>query len=132
MSNMSKDIQYAGSDTRPPMLDRTDFESWQQRIRLYCLEKVMERELMKSINEGNFKNQHEVLANKKQNDDGGFGEGKDISKITRKQSKNKQTRTREPEEYKAEARKAKPQSKSAKKNQSQSKMVNKSQQSPNP
>ncbi|GJU62366.1 hypothetical protein Tco_1244201 [Tanacetum coccineum] len=24
------------SDTRPPMLDRTDFASWQQRIRLYC------------------------------------------------------------------------------------------------
>nr|GEX91982.1 RNA-directed DNA polymerase, eukaryota [Tanacetum cinerariifolium] len=23
-------------DTRPPMLDRTDFASWQQRIRLYC------------------------------------------------------------------------------------------------
>ncbi|GJS20478.1 retrovirus-related pol polyprotein from transposon TNT 1-94 [Tanacetum coccineum] len=34
MSNMSEDIQYAGSDTRPPMLDRTDFDSWQQRIRL--------------------------------------------------------------------------------------------------
>ncbi|GJV64956.1 hypothetical protein Tco_1475784 [Tanacetum coccineum] len=33
MSNMSEDIQYAGSDTRPPMLDRTDFESWKQRIR---------------------------------------------------------------------------------------------------
>ncbi|GJZ81036.1 hypothetical protein Tco_0646030 [Tanacetum coccineum] len=33
MSNMSEDIQCAGSDTRPPMLDRTDFESWQQRIR---------------------------------------------------------------------------------------------------
>ncbi|GJT73319.1 hypothetical protein Tco_1032605, partial [Tanacetum coccineum] len=33
MSNMSEDIQYAGSDTRPPMLDKTDFESWQQRIR---------------------------------------------------------------------------------------------------
>ncbi|GJR12281.1 hypothetical protein Tco_0794933 [Tanacetum coccineum] len=32
---MSEDIWYAGSDTRPPMLDRTDFESWQQRIRLY-------------------------------------------------------------------------------------------------
>ncbi|GKF37025.1 hypothetical protein Tco_0113783, partial [Tanacetum coccineum] len=30
MSNMSEDIQCAGSDTRPPMLDRTDFESWQQ------------------------------------------------------------------------------------------------------
>ncbi|GKF09473.1 ribonuclease H-like domain-containing protein, partial [Tanacetum coccineum] len=41
----------------------------------------------------------------------------DISKITRKQSKNEQARTREPEEYKAEARKAKPQSKSAKENQ---------------
>ncbi|GKE66080.1 hypothetical protein Tco_1520241 [Tanacetum coccineum] len=35
MANLSKDIQRAGSDTRPPMLDRTDFASWQQRIRLY-------------------------------------------------------------------------------------------------
>ncbi|GJS63443.1 hypothetical protein Tco_0678007 [Tanacetum coccineum] len=33
MSSMQEDIQCAGSDTRPPMLDRTDFESWQQRIR---------------------------------------------------------------------------------------------------
>ncbi|GJW04487.1 hypothetical protein Tco_1563343 [Tanacetum coccineum] len=29
MSNMSEDIQYTGSDTRPPMLDKTDFDSWQ-------------------------------------------------------------------------------------------------------
>ncbi|GJV75220.1 hypothetical protein Tco_1506804 [Tanacetum coccineum] len=36
MANLSKDIQCAGSDTRPPMVDRTDFSSWQQRIRLYC------------------------------------------------------------------------------------------------
>ncbi|GJS64395.1 putative reverse transcriptase domain-containing protein, partial [Tanacetum coccineum] len=36
---MQEDIQCAGSDTRPPMLDRTDFESWQQRICLYCLGK---------------------------------------------------------------------------------------------
>ncbi|GKD66744.1 hypothetical protein Tco_1308852, partial [Tanacetum coccineum] len=36
MSNQSEDIQAAGSDTHPPMLDRTDFESWKQRIRLYC------------------------------------------------------------------------------------------------
>ncbi|GJV96047.1 hypothetical protein Tco_1547624 [Tanacetum coccineum] len=35
MANLSEDIQCAGSDTRPPMLDRTDFASWQQRIRLY-------------------------------------------------------------------------------------------------
>ncbi|GJY98691.1 hypothetical protein Tco_0516121 [Tanacetum coccineum] len=36
MSNQSEDIQVAGSDTCPPMLDKTDFESWQQQIRLYC------------------------------------------------------------------------------------------------
>ncbi|GJS44996.1 retrovirus-related pol polyprotein from transposon TNT 1-94 [Tanacetum coccineum] len=35
MANLSEDIQCAGSDTRLPMLDRTDFASWQQRIRLY-------------------------------------------------------------------------------------------------
>ncbi|GJR42904.1 hypothetical protein Tco_1311007 [Tanacetum coccineum] len=52
MSNMSEDIQCAGSDTRPPMLDRTDFESWQQRIRLYCLGKDNGENIMKSINEG--------------------------------------------------------------------------------
>ncbi|GJS81902.1 ribonuclease H-like domain-containing protein [Tanacetum coccineum] len=42
----------------------------------------------------------------------------DKLKNHKKAIKNKQARTREPEEYKAEARKAKPQSKSAKKNQS--------------
>ncbi|GKA77799.1 hypothetical protein Tco_0784336 [Tanacetum coccineum] len=52
MSNMSEDIQYADSDTRPPMLDRTDFESWQQRIRLYCLGKDNGENIMKSITEG--------------------------------------------------------------------------------
>ncbi|GJU31302.1 hypothetical protein Tco_1174891 [Tanacetum coccineum] len=36
MANLLEDIQCAGSDTRPPMLDRTDFASWQQRICLYC------------------------------------------------------------------------------------------------
>ncbi|GKE97477.1 hypothetical protein Tco_0020828 [Tanacetum coccineum] len=36
MANLSKDIQCAGSDTRPPMLDRTDFASWEKHIRLYC------------------------------------------------------------------------------------------------
>ncbi|GJR65760.1 hypothetical protein Tco_0011825 [Tanacetum coccineum] len=54
MSNMSEDIQYAGSDTRPPMLYRTDFESWQQHIRLYCLGKDNGENIMKSINEGPF------------------------------------------------------------------------------
>ncbi|GJW26350.1 hypothetical protein Tco_0040161 [Tanacetum coccineum] len=54
MSNMSEDIQYAGSDARPPMLDRTDFESWQQRIRLYCLGKDNGENIMKSITKGPF------------------------------------------------------------------------------
>ncbi|GKB36587.1 hypothetical protein Tco_0881529 [Tanacetum coccineum] len=36
MANLSEDVQCAGSDTRPPMLDKTDFASWQQCIRLYC------------------------------------------------------------------------------------------------
>ncbi|GJR32829.1 hypothetical protein Tco_1109061 [Tanacetum coccineum] len=54
MSSMSEDIQCAGSDTRPPMLDRTDFESWQQRIRLYCLGKDNGENIMKSIKEGPF------------------------------------------------------------------------------
>ncbi|GJV45410.1 hypothetical protein Tco_1429946 [Tanacetum coccineum] len=39
-------------DTRPPMLDRTDFESLQQRIRLYCLGKDNGENIMKSITEG--------------------------------------------------------------------------------
>ncbi|GJW21441.1 hypothetical protein Tco_0032063 [Tanacetum coccineum] len=54
MSSMSEDIQCAGSDTRPPMLDRTDFESWQQRILMYCLGKDNGENIMKSINEGPF------------------------------------------------------------------------------
>ncbi|GJT33259.1 hypothetical protein Tco_0923678 [Tanacetum coccineum] len=31
MANPSKDIQCAGLDTQPPMLNRTNFASWQQR-----------------------------------------------------------------------------------------------------
>ncbi|GJZ96288.1 hypothetical protein Tco_0668622 [Tanacetum coccineum] len=54
MSSMSEDIQCAGPDTHPPMLDRTDFESWQQRVRLYCLGKDNGENIMKSINEGPF------------------------------------------------------------------------------
>ncbi|GJS62384.1 hypothetical protein Tco_0657168 [Tanacetum coccineum] len=36
------------------MLDKTDFESWQQRIRLYCLRKDNGENIMKCINEGPF------------------------------------------------------------------------------
>nr|GEX92183.1 hypothetical protein [Tanacetum cinerariifolium] len=42
-------------DTRPPMLDRTDFASWQQRIRLYCRGKDNGVNILKSINEGPYK-----------------------------------------------------------------------------
>ncbi|GJT81458.1 hypothetical protein Tco_1055800 [Tanacetum coccineum] len=52
MANLSEDIQCAGSDTRPPMLDRTDFASWQQRIRLYYRGKENGVNILKSIDEG--------------------------------------------------------------------------------
>nr|GEW15381.1 integrase, catalytic region, zinc finger, CCHC-type, peptidase aspartic, catalytic [Tanacetum cinerariifolium] len=52
MANLLKDIQCAGSDTRPPMLDRTDFALWQQRIRLYCRGKENGVNILKSIDEG--------------------------------------------------------------------------------
>nr|GFD13473.1 retrovirus-related Pol polyprotein from transposon TNT 1-94 [Tanacetum cinerariifolium] len=52
MANFSKDIQCAGSDTRPPMLDRTDFATWQQRIILYCRGKENGVNILKSIDEG--------------------------------------------------------------------------------
>ncbi|GKE32959.1 hypothetical protein Tco_1452281 [Tanacetum coccineum] len=54
MANLSEDIQCAGSDTRPPMLDRTDFATWQQRIRLYCRGKENGVNILKSINKGPF------------------------------------------------------------------------------
>ncbi|GKB37465.1 hypothetical protein Tco_0882407 [Tanacetum coccineum] len=54
MANISEDIQCAGSDIRPPMLDRTDFASWQQRIRLYCRGKENGVNILKSIDEGPF------------------------------------------------------------------------------
>ncbi|GJT20732.1 hypothetical protein Tco_0890669, partial [Tanacetum coccineum] len=54
MANLSEDIQCAGSDTRPPMLDWTDFASWQQRIRLYCQGKDNGVNILKSIDEGPF------------------------------------------------------------------------------
>nr|GEV08717.1 integrase, catalytic region, zinc finger, CCHC-type, peptidase aspartic, catalytic [Tanacetum cinerariifolium] len=54
MSNLSKDIQCVGSDTRPPMLDRTDFASWQQCIRLYYRGKENGVNILKSIDEGPF------------------------------------------------------------------------------
>ncbi|GKE09560.1 hypothetical protein Tco_1413111 [Tanacetum coccineum] len=55
MANLYEDIQCNGFDTRPPMLDRTDFEYWQQHIRLYCLGKDNGVNILKSIDEGPFK-----------------------------------------------------------------------------
>ncbi|GJR26091.1 hypothetical protein Tco_1102323 [Tanacetum coccineum] len=54
MANLLEDIQCAGSDTRAPMLDRTDFASWRQRIRLYCQGKENGVNILKSIDEGPF------------------------------------------------------------------------------
>ncbi|GKA30330.1 retrovirus-related pol polyprotein from transposon TNT 1-94 [Tanacetum coccineum] len=50
----SDDIQAAGSDTRPPMLDRTDYESWSQRIQLYCRGKENGLQILQSIDQGPF------------------------------------------------------------------------------
>nr|GEY76613.1 zinc finger, CCHC-type [Tanacetum cinerariifolium] len=44
--------------TRPPMLDRTDFASWQQPIRLYCRGKYNRVNILKSIDEGPYKLEH--------------------------------------------------------------------------
>ncbi|GJR21805.1 hypothetical protein Tco_0970332 [Tanacetum coccineum] len=52
MSSNLGDIQAAGSDTRPPMLDRTDYESWSQRIRLYCRGKENGLQILQSIDQG--------------------------------------------------------------------------------
>ncbi|GJV53548.1 retrovirus-related pol polyprotein from transposon TNT 1-94 [Tanacetum coccineum] len=54
MSSNSDDIQAAGSDTRPPMLDRTDYESWSQRIRLYYRGKENGLQILQSIDQGLF------------------------------------------------------------------------------
>ncbi|GKC70855.1 hypothetical protein Tco_1116738 [Tanacetum coccineum] len=55
MANLSENIQSADSDTRPPMLDRSDFESWQQHIHLYGKGKDNGENILKSIDEGPFK-----------------------------------------------------------------------------
>ncbi|GKB55982.1 hypothetical protein Tco_0912168 [Tanacetum coccineum] len=54
MDNLSEDIKCASFDTRPPMLDRTDFASWKQCIRLYCQGKENGVNILKSIDEGPF------------------------------------------------------------------------------
>ncbi|GJU44374.1 ribonuclease H-like domain-containing protein [Tanacetum coccineum] len=50
----SDDIQAAGSDTRPPMLDRTDYDSWSQRIWLYCRGNENEIYILQSMYHGPF------------------------------------------------------------------------------
>ncbi|GKD48021.1 hypothetical protein Tco_1276997 [Tanacetum coccineum] len=54
MSSNSDDIQVASSDTRPPMLDRTDYDSWSQRIRLYYKGKENGIYILQSIDHGPF------------------------------------------------------------------------------
>ncbi|GKC88568.1 retrovirus-related pol polyprotein from transposon TNT 1-94, partial [Tanacetum coccineum] len=59
------------SDPHLPMLDRTDFTSWQQRIRLYCRGKKNGVNILKSIDEGPFQMEtfRETLA---EGDEGAF------------------------------------------------------------
>ncbi|GKB43406.1 hypothetical protein Tco_0888348, partial [Tanacetum coccineum] len=55
MSSNSDDIQAAGSNNCPPMLDRTDYDSWSQRIRLYYRGKENGIYILQSIDHGPFK-----------------------------------------------------------------------------
>nr|GEW16539.1 hypothetical protein [Tanacetum cinerariifolium] len=59
MANLLEDIQCVDSDTQPHMLDRTDFTSWQQRIRLYCQGKENGLNILKSNDEGPFQMEKE-------------------------------------------------------------------------
>nr|GEV97947.1 hypothetical protein [Tanacetum cinerariifolium] len=54
MANLSEDIQCVSFDTRPPMLNRTDFALWKKHIRLYCRGKENGVNILKSIDEGPF------------------------------------------------------------------------------
>nr|GEZ58602.1 integrase, catalytic region, zinc finger, CCHC-type, peptidase aspartic, catalytic [Tanacetum cinerariifolium] len=54
MSSNFDDIQAAGSDTCPPMLDRTDYDLWSQRIWLYCRGKENGIYILQSIDHGPF------------------------------------------------------------------------------
>ncbi|GKC88567.1 hypothetical protein Tco_1149216 [Tanacetum coccineum] len=54
MSSNSDDIQVANSDTRPPMLDMTNYDSWSQRIRLYYRGKDNGIYILQSFNHGPF------------------------------------------------------------------------------
>nr|GEV53006.1 retrovirus-related Pol polyprotein from transposon TNT 1-94 [Tanacetum cinerariifolium] len=59
-SELSSELTFfAGSELglasyRPPMLDRTDFASWQQQIQMYCQGKENGVNILKSIDEGPF------------------------------------------------------------------------------
>ncbi|GJT77490.1 hypothetical protein Tco_1044215 [Tanacetum coccineum] len=54
MDTQNDDLKSTGFDTHPPMLDKTDFASWQQCIRFYCQGKDNGINILKSINEGPF------------------------------------------------------------------------------
>nr|GEU75180.1 hypothetical protein [Tanacetum cinerariifolium] len=55
MASLFEDINSVSSDTRSLMLDRADFESWQQHIHLYCKGKENGENILQSIDEGLFK-----------------------------------------------------------------------------
>ncbi|GJY65914.1 hypothetical protein Tco_0468152 [Tanacetum coccineum] len=61
MSSNFDDSQAAGFDTRPPMLDRTDYESWSQRIRLYCRGKENGVYILQSIDQGLSKDIYKLI-----------------------------------------------------------------------
>ncbi|GJW66998.1 hypothetical protein Tco_0121422 [Tanacetum coccineum] len=56
MSTMADNVIAAGFDNRPPMLDRSQYDSWQSRMFLYIQGKEHGNKLFQSVKEGPFQN----------------------------------------------------------------------------
>ncbi|GJU35760.1 hypothetical protein Tco_1184114 [Tanacetum coccineum] len=55
MSTMAKNVITAGADNRPPMLENSQYNSWQSRMKFYIRCKVHGKDLFDSVLNGPFK-----------------------------------------------------------------------------
>ncbi|GKA32566.1 hypothetical protein Tco_0718933 [Tanacetum coccineum] len=54
MSTMVENVIAAGSKNRPPMLERSQYDSWKIRMLLYILGKEHGKHLLESVKKGSF------------------------------------------------------------------------------
>ncbi|GKD64719.1 hypothetical protein Tco_1306827 [Tanacetum coccineum] len=54
MSTMVENVIVAGSENRPPMLERSQYDLWQSRMRLYIRGKEHGKQLLESVEKGPF------------------------------------------------------------------------------